>query len=249
MGFAANRHERKLVLDTRDSVTVPYRYVLLDFDHTLFDTDRSLELAFFDAMAAGSVDDPASRYATFQAINQALWKRVESQELTPPEVHLQRFVELVEALELDAQPAVLADEFAVGMGNHGELYPGARALLDDLAALGLTLALVTNGVSQIQRRRIERLDLSDYFDAVTISAEVDCAKPDPTIFDLTFRELGEPDRSTALMVGDSLSSDIAGGRNARIDTCWYNPGGAQVRGLAPTHVIESLGSLAAIVEP
>ena len=86
-----------------------------------------------------------------------------------------------------------------------------------------SLALVTNGLSEVQRTRIERLDLGRYFDAVVISSEVGAAKPSTEIFDLAFELLGSPAKASALMVGDSLTSDIQGGINYGIATCWYNP--------------------------
>jgi HAD superfamily hydrolase (TIGR01549 family) len=97
-------------------------------------------------------------------------------------------------------------------------------VLDALdAEPSVSLALVTNGLSDVQRARIERLGLGRYFDAIAISSELGSAKPAPAIFEFALAGLGAPARATALMVGDSLTSDIRGGRNAGIATCWYNP--------------------------
>ena len=222
-----------------------YTHVLLDLDHTLLDTESSLVRAFDDAMAAAGTET-AEHYATFSTINQALWRRVEAHELTPPQVHVTRFVELCDRLHLDADPQRMADAFALGMGRHGELYDGARDVLDALDSIA-TLGLVTNGLSDIQRARIERLDLATYFDAITISAEVGCAKPGTEIFDLTFEALDVTSEDAVLMVGDSLSSDIAGGNAAGIDTCWYNAAAAEANEHRPTHTIADLASLVPIV--
>ena len=83
--------------------------------------------------------------------------------------------------------------------------------------------LVTNGLSEVQRARIERLDLDRYFDAVVISSEVGSSKPSPEIFEIAFELLGSPARESVLMIGDSLTSDVQGGINSGIATCWYNP--------------------------
>lgn len=230
----------------RDFVTVPYTHVLLDLDHTLLDTDTSLTLAFVDAMEAADAD-PTGRYEIFDEINRALWKQVEAHELTPPQVHVARFEQLIDRLDLDADPRRMADAFALGMGRHGDLYPGAREMLDALAGR-VGLALVTNGLSDIQRARVERLDLGHYFEAITISAEVGASKPGTAIFDLTFEALGHPSRDATVMVGDNLGSDIAGGNNAGVATCWYNPsahpGDDNIR---PTHTIAELRELLPIV--
>jgi len=225
---------------------VPYTHVLLDLDHTLLDTETSLRLAFTSAMAVAG-DQADEGYDIFTEINQALWRRVEAQELTPSEVHIARFRELAEIRGLSADPQVMADAFADGMGRHGTLYEGATELLESLTRT-TTLAMVTNGLSAIQRARIARLALDKYFDAIIISGEVGCAKPSTEIFDLTFAALGNPDRSASLMVGDSLASDIQGGINAGVDTCWYNPHGARARDeVTPTHTISALGELVDVV--
>ena len=92
-----------------------------------------------------------------------------------------------------------------------------------MLAAGATLAVISNGLGEVVYARLARLDLSDYFDAVVVSSEVGVAKPSPAIFEAAFERLGSPDKATTLMVGDSLSSDIAGGTAFGIDTCWYNP--------------------------
>lgn len=237
-------------------VTVSYTHVLLDLDHTLLDTDTSLELAFAEAMSAVDAD-PTDRYPIFDEINRALWLQVEAHVLSPDQVHRARFERLNDDLGLGADPVRMADAFAAGMGAHGDLYDGAREMLGALAA-DRTLAMITNGLGPIQRARIERLGIGEHFRAITISAEVGVAKPSTAIFDLTFEALGEPDRSGALMVGDSLTSDIAGGHAAGIDTCWFNPSGRSAAGDnpagapstgpdTPTHEISHLGELLTIV--
>jgi len=232
-------------IDCRSSSSVSYTHILLDLDHTLLDTETSLRLAFDDAMHAVGAD-PLGQYDTFDEINAALWKQVEAHALTPDQVHQRRFEQLNDVLELEVDPSTMADAFAIGMGARGDLYPGALDALKALAATA-TLAMITNGLSGIQRARIERLELNQFFDAITISAEAGCSKPGTEIFDITFEVLGQPDRSRALMVGDSLSSDIAGGHNAGVDTCWYNPGGALVGDKQPaTFEIQALSELPAL---
>ena len=225
---------------------MPYHHVLLDLDHTLLDTDTSLRMAFNDAMDSVGADANGT-YEIFNEINEALWRRVESHELSPDQVHIARFVELNEQLGLGADPQRMADAFALGMGAHGELYPGTHEVLDELAGMA-TLALITNGLSDIQRARITRLGIHDHFAAVVISAEVGTSKPGSEIFDLTFQALGDPDRSGAVMVGDNLGSDIAGGNNAGIATCWYNPTAKPARAEHPSkYTIASLDALLPIV--
>lgn len=198
-------------------------------------------------MRAIGVDDPMAHLATYIGINTALWAAVERRELTPGQVRLLRFEQLTAALHLDADPAFMADEFARGLAECGELYPGARAVLETLAGVA-SLALVTNGLSDVQRGRIERLGLDELFAAVVISAEVGTSKPAASFFDIAFERLGGPERTTTLMVGDSLTADVRGGADYGTATCWYNPH-ERATPAEPRidHVIASLAELPTIV--
>ncbi|MBK7191420.1 MAG: noncanonical pyrimidine nucleotidase, YjjG family [Myxococcales bacterium] len=228
---------------------MPYATLLLDLDHTLFDSDASEALAFAQALATVGVDQPARYFPTYDAINRGLWAAVERGELPTAAIKLVRWERLVAATELDADPQVLAEAFLIGMGQHGELYPGAREVLAALAdRADLALGLVTNGLAEVQRARIARLELDAYFDAVVVSSEVGVAKPAPAIFDVAFAQLADPPRASAVMVGDSLTSDLRGGRAAGIATCWFNPHGkpAADRALID-HEIAALTELLALV--
>ena len=110
------------------------------------------------------------------------------------------------------------------------------------------MALVTNGLSEVQRARVDRLGIGEYFDAIVISAEVGVAKPGTEIFDIVFEALNFPSKESAVMVGDSLSSDMQGGTNYGIATCWYNPNGQSVqRADQLAHEIEDLTELLGVV--
>lgn len=203
---------------------MPYTALLIDLDHTLLDSDASEALAFEHALAGAGVREPARHLPAYIEINRALWARVERGALSPLQLRTERFAQLVAATGIAASPDALADAFAYGLGAFGELYPGVPALLVALVAEPtISLALVTNGLSEVVRARVARLRLDRYFRVIAVSSELGIAKPDPAIFDHALAALGAPAKHTALVVGDSLSSDMRGGRNAGIATCWYNP--------------------------
>lgn len=224
-----------------------YSTVLLDLDHTLFDFDGSERLAFARMMQVAGASELDGSFDRYKTINGALWKSVERGEILARDVRHRRTELLVEALELDADPAVLADEFVAGLGDYGELYDGARDALVALAATS-TLAMVTNGLGDVQRAKIDRLALGQYFEGVVISGEVGVSKPRSEIFGLALEAVGNPEKASVLMVGDSLSSDMAGGAAFGVDTCWYNPSGGRNRsGVSVTHEIDDLAQLSAVV--
>ncbi|MGI9272844.1 MAG: YjjG family noncanonical pyrimidine nucleotidase [Woeseiaceae bacterium] len=199
-----------------------YTTFLLDLDHTLFDTEASETAAFEQTMSAAGVTDAESHWAAYQRINLELWAAVEREEIQPQVVRTRRFELFVAEQELDADPQRMADDFVTGLGMNGDLYAGAREVLEHLSERA-SLGMVTNGLSEVQRTRIERLGLDDYFDAIAISAEIGAAKPGTEIFDIVFESMKRPTKKSAVMVGDNLSADIQGGVNFGIATCWYNP--------------------------
>jgi 2-haloacid dehalogenase len=220
-----------------------YSTLLFDLDHTLYDSDESERRAYAHTTATFGLDEPDRHFGTYVDINRAMWAAVERGELDPTEVRHRRFEQFNLSVGLDADPHRMADEFVWGLGAHGDLYHGVADLLAALASRA-SLALVTNGLGDVQRSRLSRLGITDFFDAIIVSSEVGVTKPRPEIFGAAFTALGDPDKSTAVMVGDSLTSDIAGGRNFGIATCWYNRHGQAVDpGAEPTHEINDLTDL------
>ena len=227
----------------RPLTSVGYRAHFFDFDHTLFDSDASEALAFDHALTVNGAEPTARTFASYKDINSGLWRQVEAGQIGPDKVRTLRFRLLVEQLRLDLDPVDLADAFTFGMQEFGELYPEALAVLSEVSERGPT-ALVTNAISEIQRRRIERVGIADLFDVIVISSEVGVAKPTPEIFNHAFAGLGPIETTDTVMIGDSLTSDIAGGRAAGLATCWFN--GHQVprpQAAAPDHEIHTLGQL------
>ena len=123
-------------------------------------------------------------------------------------------------------------------------YPFTAPTLRKLRDMGYKIGIITNGFSALQQVRLERTGLRDYFDLLVISEEVGVAKPNKKIFDYALEQAGNPDRSRVLMVGDTAESDILGGINAGLATCWLNAHHReQPEGIAPTWTVSSLHEL------
>lgn len=228
-----------------------YTTLLFDLDHTLFDFDTSELHAFAAALAVIGIDEHAAHFPTYQLLNSALWAAAERGEIRSSEIRDLRFRQLCDALGYEADDATvlaMADAFVDGLGTFGDLYPGALDVLDRLAEAGATMAIVSNGLGEVVHARVERLGIGDRFDAVIVSSEVGVSKPAAGIFDAAFAALGGPDRATALMIGDSLTSDMAGGAGYGLDTAWLNRHGVPADTPHPiTHELRDLAELPAIV--
>lgn len=224
-----------------------YTTILFDLDHTLLDSHASEAAAFDVTMRSVGVDPTPDVFDVYHRLNQALWRRVEAGELSPNDVKVRRFEQLLETVGVRADPVEMGATFVSGLADHGELYDGAAELLVHLAT-SCRLALVTNGIGQVQRGRLDRLGLADAFEVVSISGEMGTSKPGRAIFDTTLDAMGIDDRSSAVMIGDSLLSDIQGGINAGVDTIWFNPfDDARPDGVTPTHTVGELGAVPGIV--
>ena len=117
---------------------------------------------------------------------------------------------------------------------------GAEELCRQLTERGQRMAIITNGIKEVQFNRISRSSLYDSFECIIVSEDAGSQKPHEGIFDYAFDKLNHPDKSEVLIVGDSLTSDIQGGIRYGIDTCWYNPRKANPTAIQPKYEIHSL---------
>jgi 2-haloacid dehalogenase len=225
-----------------------YRWLLFDLDNTLFDYDRAEREAMTRSFAEIGRPVDAGLLEQYRRINGELWRAFEQGGVTQEHIKVQRFARLLDAAGIDADPTALSKHYLFHLSQGTFLIDGAEELVRSLHGR-YRLLLITNGLKDVQRPRIAHSTIGAYFEGFVISEEVGAAKPDGRIFDVAFELMERPDRSEVLMIGDSLSSDIAGGRAYGIDTCWFNPSD---RPAEPTHnityVIGDLAQLAPLLE-
>ena len=110
------------------------------------------------------------------------------------------------------------------------------------------LVILTNGISAVQRRRFDRSPIRRYFEDIVISEEEGFPKPSKEIFEITFKRMGYPPKEQVLIVGDSLTSDITGGNNYGIDTCWITPDAESMNKSSATYTICQIAELLPVLE-
>jgi len=224
-----------------------YSWIVFDADGTLFDFGHAERSALTRTLGFFGIRLTPEIHAAYNDISANLWATFERGGIDSQRLRVARFEQLIGEFQLDVDPADVSDHYIHSLGSESRLLPDAEAIVEHLAAdFGLLLA--TNGIADVQRRRFAGSSIRPYFADVVISDEIGVAKPDPGYFDEAFARMGNPARSEVLMVGDSLSSDISGGAEYGIDTCWFNPdnlhNGTQSR---PTYVIHKLTDLLDIV--
>ncbi len=126
--------------------------------------------------------------------------------------------------------------------------PGAVEVLHKLQQAGARIGLLTNGAPDLQREKIEVSGLGMFFDAAVVSGELGTGKPEPEIFHHLLGLLSVAP-AESLMVGNSLSRDIVGGKRAGMHTCWLALEGEDepVGLVEPDYTIRSLGELPRLV--
>jgi 2-haloacid dehalogenase len=201
-----------------------YHWLLFDADGTLFDYDlaetRALQGAFAElALAFGPLHSEA-----YRRINRQIWADFELGRINSGALRVRRFELLFEALGIAEDAQRFSDRYLVHLAKAGDLIDGAEDVLRRLRGRW-RLALITNGLKDVQRPRLEASPIAGLFEVVAISEELGVAKPDPRFFEAVFARIGNPPKAEALVVGDSLTSDIQGGNHYGLDTCWFNPAG------------------------
>ena len=199
-----------------------YQYLLVDNDNTLMDFNAAEAKALIDVLRNHGLPTDDATVHVYHEINDAQWKALERGETTQPKLKVERFRQLLAYLGRTDIPAeTMSAEYAAGLGSHADLLPGAEEFIHAVHGK-MKIALVSNGVSAIQRGRLAKCPLTPMFDAIVISEEVGAAKPDPKLLHVAMDMLGCTDKAQAVMMGDSLTADIAAANNAGMDSIFYS---------------------------
>jgi len=228
---------------------VKYEVIIFDADETLFDFEKSEREAFKNTMLEFNINyDEDYHLKLYKDINTAIWKELEEGLITQKELKVERFKRLSDKLNAGFDENEFAKAYMKNLSQASFLYDDSEHLLETLHK-DYRITVVTNGLIDVQTTRIKKSIIAKYFEDVVISEEVEVLKPDPKIFEIALKNINYTDKSKVLLVGDSLTSDIQGGVNFNIDTCWYNPNKiVNSTELKPTYEINNLMELKTILK-
>jgi 2-haloacid dehalogenase len=220
-----------------------YNWLLFDADGTLFDYDGAESYALETTLQHFGVPFCPTVLSAYQQINQQLWRDFEDGKVTAKVLRLKRFELFFERIGLSLNPQEFSDLYLEHLGGASDLLPGVIEVLLTLKPY-FHFAILTNGLKTVQHSRLARSAIREMIEVLVISEEVGAVKPHPGFFDAAFQQMGCPPRSTALMIGDNLKTDIQGAINSGVDSCWYNPGNlTHPPALAVTYEIKDLAGL------
>ena len=224
-----------------------YQWLVFDADGTLFDFHLGETTALQLTTQRHGIKYSPHLHQVYNAISAVLWGQFERGEITLKDLRVTRFERLFSELGIGAEPESFNIDFMNDLGQQTQLLPEAEDVVRDLSSR-FQLLLATNGIAVVQRPRFARSSIRKYFEDVVISDEIGVAKPQTGFMEEAFSRMGDPQKSEVLMIGDSLSSDIEGGVNFGIDTCWFNPNALPLDGFPkPTFMIEDLTEIGDIV--
>lgn len=216
-----------------------YDFLLFDADGTLVDFHKGEFEAVREAMETMGIEPNDELVHAYSEINAGLWKMLERKEITKPELLIRRFEIFCERFGFSVDVKEMARTYEASLSQKGYLFDGVEELCQKLSK-NHSLYIVTNGVEHIQKGRFSKLPLDKYFKKVFISGEMGYDKPDIRYFEAVEKNIPDFKKERALIIGDSLTSDIAGGINYGIDTCWYAPDNSEAPdGIDITYVARS----------
>ena len=202
---------------------------LFDLDQTLQDFHASEYKALGIVLRANGLSFSDKIYHAFKAYNKSLWLELEKGNISRAELFTKRFLDVFSRCEGDASgldPLEVNDEFIRTMSVNGVLMDGALEFVKKVKE-GIPRAriyIASNGATINAKGRIVTTCLDEYIDGLFISEELGVTKPEAAFFEFCLKQIGEP-KSSCIMIGDSLSSDMLGAKNASLDSVWFMPSG------------------------
>ncbi|WP_373767732.1 pyrimidine 5'-nucleotidase [Glaesserella sp.] len=195
-----------------------YQWMLFDADETLYSFNSYLGLS--SMLKRYGIHFTEQDYEEFQAVNKPLWVAYQNKEISAEELKFTRFAKL--SAQTGQCANVLNHQLMEEMALVSLPLIGVESMLNHLYGK-VKMGIITNGFNALQQKRLVNTKTERFFDIVVTSEHVGEAKPAAKIFDYAFARMGEFDKSKVLMVGDTLASDVLGGNQAGVDTCWFNP--------------------------
>ena len=200
-----------------------YKVLLFDADGTLFDFHKSEQVVFRQLLESLNVEDKYDEYSDiYHRVNSSIWHELEQGLISQEALKVERFNRFLQEVNLKENPIECASRFMDLLSKSSILLEGAYDLIKRLSE-DYTIVIVTNGLREVQPRRVRNSILKPYVKATVISDEINIQKPNPRIIDYTLELIKHKNKEDVLMIGDRLQSDILVGINAGIDTVWYNP--------------------------
>ena len=224
------------------------KYILFDLDETLFDFPAAERAAISEVMKKLGIEPSEENIRRYSEINRECWDALERGELPRERIVVLRFERFLAERGIDFPPEEAQKKYVRALGSQHDFLEGAEELLAVLSKK-YELYAVTNGLYAVQSRRIKDAALDRFFKGYFISEELGASKPQKEFFDRAFEKIAGFRKEAAIIIGDSLQSDILGGKVAGVRTCHYNPLKKENKTeITPDFVINNLSEIPRLLE-
>lgn len=223
------------------------QHIFLDLDDTIFDFKKAERIALSRTLREEGIKPTEHILNRYSEINLSQWKLLELGKLTREEVLVRRYEILFQEVGMSCDAKKISEKYEDFLGEGHYFIPGAKELLEDLSKK-YHLYLASNGAVKVQMSRIKSAGIEKYLEKIFLSEQIGYEKPSPQFFEKCFAQIPNFKKEEALILGDSLTSDIRGGKNAGILTVWFHPSGKKVEEeIVPDYEIGKLEELKTIL--
>ncbi|WP_372754511.1 YjjG family noncanonical pyrimidine nucleotidase [Labilibaculum sp.] len=229
----------------------PYQHIFFDLDRTLWDfnknSEKSLQQLFRDYQLQSTFGSFLFFKSRYEYHNGKLWNAYYQKRLTKKELMHRRFYLTLKEAGNDDLPMAkeIGQDFIDISPLQTCLFPNTHETLSYLQEKGYQLHIITNGFNEVQFRKLKNSKIDHYFTHIITSEDAGASKPNPQIFDYAFKISGA-NAENSLMIGDDLSTDIAGAKRVEMDQIYFNPVKAKHQD-NPTFEINNLSEIKEIL--
>ncbi len=225
-----------------------YEWLLFDVDNTLLDFSKASKESLFKTFLDHNMVCTEDIYKTYKVENAKVWIDFEDKKIdteTLKKIRFAGFFDLMGITKLD--PFEFNTAYIKNMVAVSEAYTGAVELIKKVSDNHI-VSIITNGLKEAQRPRLAHVGMIELFDSIVVSDEIGVAKPDVRFFEYTYNSIpNPPDKSKILVIGDNLMSDILGGQNFGVDTCWISHKKENPSQIKPTFNINSVFDIESVL--
>ena len=220
-----------------------YSFLLFDADNTLLDFDENERVSLSATFTHFGIPCDEKTIALYHDINLMYWQMLAENRIGKEELLIKRFETLFERIGVEADPVETENYYRSGLGQGFQVVPGAMGVCRKLKK-DYKLYVITNGVTKTQQSRLRGSGFEELMDGIFISDEIGYDKPDVRFFEYVRSHIEGFEKEKALVIGDSLFSDIRGGVDFGLDTCYLNayhkPNTSEIK---PTYEIQDIVEL------
>jgi 2-haloacid dehalogenase len=218
-----------------------YKLFLFDADDTLFDFKASERSSFFTVLKEFAIEGELEKiYESYVSESALLWRQLEKGEVSKEFLRTERFKRVFKKFKLDESYDQASSRYLEILPTKVVLIDGAIDLCRELSSQ-VTIGIVTNGIANVQYKRLENSGLDKFVSFTVVSEECGAVKPDPKFFEYTMSLAPDFSKKDAIVIGDRLETDIDGANKFGIDSCWFNPNKKEnLSSVIPKFEIDSL---------